>query len=215
MIEEINTIPLEKILEVIRFMEHGSVMRVMFIMLTVTGCRISELKRMHIDELSEDGIYWKLGKNQKNFRFEKLPRSFIEEIIEMRKNNKCDRRLFPISGDTFVHYFNRNIRPKLSPCWTEKIRRFHYNRIQNIHKYSLRLLRKNYQTLLFKKFLDKFNGHYDIALQFTSRSMKHSSTRMTAYHYLQGLDSLNDHDGKMPSELISGVGHQTKLLKYV
>lgn len=212
--EEINTIPFEEITDTLSRMNYASPERVMFEILAITGCRISELDKMNYSQLYDDLLVWSLGKNQRRSRKENLPVYLVNEIKEMRSKYRCSSKLFPISSSTFVRYFNRDVRPKLSPSWIKKRTSLERKTLKEEYVYRLKLLRKNYQTLLFKKYLDKFEGHYDIALQFTSKRMRHSSTKMTAYYYLQGIDDIKNFSGLMPEEIIRRGGGQKRLVEF-
>lgn len=186
-----HCIPFEEVAKAINFMRYGSIMRIMFEMLHFTGCRISELDNMQINLFMEDHIYWHIGKNQKGFRKIKLPNEFIEEIKYYRNNFKSPKiKLFGTSANTFRRRFNSEIRPNLGDNWN-KLRVVETNsELTTEFEYQLKGMRKNYQTFNFNKNYQKWKDA-SIAIEFTSKEMKHSSKNITAYHYVENNDKLN------------------------
>ncbi|MDI6738703.1 MAG: hypothetical protein QME12_09425 [Nanoarchaeota archaeon] len=81
--------------------------------------------------------------------------------------------------------------------------------------YQLKGLRKNYQTLEFAKQFEKWQDA-SIALEFTSKNMKHSSGKITAYHYIENFESLNIEKYKhlTPAEIIANSQTQMRLMDY-
>lgn len=187
-----HAIPYKYVQEAINFMEYASTTRVMFQMLVITGCRIKELNSMKISNLYEEGwFYWTLGKNQKGTRKIKLPEFFIKELLEYRSTHRVPQeRLFGVRDCTFTRYFNRDVRPHLSKAWREvRIRNRQTSLDKTEYIFQLKGLRKNFQTVLFKKEYDKWNDA-NVAVLMTSKEMKHSSTHITAYHYIENFESL-------------------------
>lgn len=188
---ESYAVPIPAVQEVVDFLPYASTERVMFQMLFFTGCRVSELDRMQPNLIYEGVLYWQPGKGQKGHRKEALPESYLKEIKQYRATHRVsESKLFGCNANTFRKYFDRDVRPHLSAAWQTKrliIRSKAFG-----HEYSLQLkgLRKTFQTLLFAKEWQHW-GAADVALEFTSKRMKHSTTHITAYHYLENFDSLH------------------------
>lgn len=211
-----HAVPFKNVLEAIEFMQYGTDLRVMFEMLFLTGCRIHELNSMETSNIVGNRIYWKLGKNQHTSRVEVLPLSYLKELKHYREHNRVyGKRMFGISGDTFRRYFNKDVRPRLSEIWQRKVET-PFDRLKGRKEYLIQLkgLRKDFQTLEFAKQLKKWKSS-EVALEFTSKRMKHSSKKITAYHYIVNFDTLNINDfgGFTPSEILADVT-QTKLVAF-
>jgi integrase len=195
-----TAIPLIEVKRVLDFMTYASTVRVMFGMLFWTGCRICELDNMRRGNIYDDYVYWKTGKNQNDYRKEKLPSYFINELKEYWANHKLlGERMFSCKSESFRRYFNRDVRPFLNNAWCEERLVFKQGTIQRENILQLKGLRKTFQTFVFAQELYKWNNP-EIALQFTSKKMRHSSTRLTAYHYLNNFDVLgiNNNDFVKP-----------------
>jgi integrase len=185
-----TAIPLAEIQKVLSFMTYGSTVRVMFSMLFWTGCRICELDNMKRGNIYDGYIYWKTGKNQNDFRKEKLPKHFLDELQEYwRTNRRLGEKMFGVSSDTFRRYFNRDVRPFLGDVWREERLIFKQGSITRENILQLKGLRKTFQTFVFAQEYWKWKDS-KVALEFTSKKMRHSSERMTAYHYLENFDVL-------------------------
>lgn len=213
---ESHAIPFDKVIEAVDFMEYGSTCRVMFEMLFLTGCRMSELDRMKISKFYGQYLYWALGKNQRSHRKEKLPKWYIEELKVYRNNHKVFRdKLFGINAHTFRRYFARDIRPNLSPAWQEKTLFQRKGALNEEYVLQLKGLRKDFQTLVFKKELDKWKDS-GVALEFASKRVKHSSTHITSYHYLCNFEQLGVEKYKnLEPHQILKQANQKRLLDFI
>ncbi len=186
-----KAIPYEQVQEVLDFLPYANVVRVMFEMLLYTGCRISELSKMRRSLLYDDVLFWHLGKNQKCFRKEKLPRHFLVELGEYWKENRiCGDFFFGISGSTLNRYFNRDVRPFLSPAWQEKRLIAEKGQLKPEYILQLKGLRKVFQTVIFFHEYEKWKDS-GVALEFTAKRMRHSTKHITAYHYLENFDAVD------------------------
>ena len=202
-----NAVPFGACLEAIEHMQHGSVLRVMFQMLFYTGCRKKELDLMRPYNFVDDYVFWELGKNQNNWRKKKLPVPFVKELKEYRRTHRVPSdKLFHISPETMRRYFNRDVRPFLSAVWHEKRLTLHKGVFKKQYALQLCGIRKSYQTILFARQLEKWKSG-EIALEFTSKEMKHSSRHITAFHYISNFERVGVND-----PLISS---QKKLLNWV
>jgi integrase len=191
-----TAIPLAEVRRVLDFMTYGSTVRVMFGMLFWTGCRICELDNMERGNIYDGYVYWKTGKNQNDYRKEKLPNHYIEELQEYWSCNRIlGDKMFGCMADSFRRYFNKDVRPFLNDQWREERLVFKQGTIVRENILQLKGLRKTFQTFVFAKELWKWDNP-EIALQFTSKKMRHSSTRLTAYHYLENFDVLGITDPK-------------------
>jgi integrase len=183
-------IPIKEITAAISKMTYASDISVMFKMLLLTGCRISELDSLRIRNLFDNTFYFIPGKNQKRKpRKVVLPREYIKELVEYRKTNRVySDRMFHISNVTFRKYFNRDIRPQIKSWLVLKISARNGN-LCTEYRYQLKGLRKTYSSTYFKEQYDKW-GDANVALEVTSKHMKHSSTHMTAYHYIEEMNTI-------------------------
>ncbi len=194
-------------------MSYASTCRVMFTMLALTGCRLSEMDNMKQSYLKDGWLWWRLGKNQKNYRKVKLPDPFIQELKDYRESHRVPSdSLFGVEHRTFRRYFNRTIRKLLGGGWIEKTEALGCNGFTEEYLLQLKGLRKSYQTLLFKAEYEKW-GDPGVALQFTSKAMRHSSERITAYHYLVNFDTLGN--GNHVIEDICKMPLQTSLVEFI
>ncbi len=208
-------IPFDKVVEALRFMEYASEVRVMFGMLFLTGCRISELSNMKPEFLFGNILYWGLGKNQKGYRKERLPEFYLRELDEYRRTNRIPAGfLFGIDGNTLNRYFTRDVRPKLGKDWQRRRFKPRGNEFGKGYVYQLKGLRKTFQTLYFADQLKKWKSS-EVALEMTSKKMRHSSRRVTAYHYLCEFDNLkiDRFRGTQPAYLLQNEG-QTRLMDF-
>ncbi|MBI2101671.1 hypothetical protein HYT53_03585 [Candidatus Woesearchaeota archaeon] len=209
-------IPFKEVIAAIEAMPYASGVRVMFQMLVLTGCRPCELDNMKVSRLFGDYLYWPLGKNQKGWRKEKLGMKYIKELKLYRERNRVyGDRLFGFSANSFRRYFNKFIRPHLSEEWNEK--RLKLSKSSPACEYVLQIkgLRKDFQTLEFAKQYKKWKSP-DVAMEFTSKKMKHSSKHITAYHYLENFDTLgiDKFQTLTPQDIIRQAG-QSRLFDFI
>lgn len=192
--KEGTAIPLLEVKKVLDFMTYASTTRVMFGMLFWTGSRICELDNMKRGNIYDGYVYWKTGKNQNSYRKEKLPGYFIEELQEYWHTHRIlGDQIFSCKADSFRRRFNKDVRPNLGDAWREERLVYKQSKLTRENILQLKGLRKTFQTYVFAQELYKWDNP-EIALQFTSKKMRHSSTRITAYHYLNNFDVLGiDH----------------------
>lgn len=210
-----HAVPFEAILEAVMAMPYASPLRVMFEMLAITGCRMSELDLMRWSQIYDGVLYWHLGKNQRTFRKERLPSWLVREISEYHKTHRVYKdRLFGLSNVTFRRMFNRDVRPRLSRRWQE-IRLFGCNgTLQAEYVLQLKGLRKTYQTIEFARQYAKWHDA-SVALEFTSKKMRHSSVKITAHHYVENFDELGiSAFGEMRAADLLPNAHQARILDY-
>lgn len=210
-----RAIPFDRLKEALAFMPWASSLRVMFLMLALTGCRIHELDRMKKSLLYDNVLFWHLGKNQVGFRKERLPSWYLKELQEYWKNNRIFQdRFFGCSGDTFRRYFNRDVRPWMSRAWQEKRLVPKQGELQEEYILQLKGLRKTYQTLEFAKQLDKWKDS-GVALEFTAKKMRHTTRQITAYHYIENFDALQIEKFKeLTTEKIVQDNRQARLFEF-
>jgi integrase len=207
-------IPFEHITELLDYLGYADTYTVALKLLMFTGCRISELDHMYMDHILDGYIYWKTGKTGKS-RKEFLPDEFINEINVYRtlKRVHC-KTVIHVKSQTFRRKFNLNIRPNLGHAWNNKkpfLRKggFHYE-----FKLQLKGFRKNFATLLFMYFWNKYNDPTLAALM-VSKRMVHSSQHITANHYIQTTFDISAKDcmGLMPFEILPNV-KQTRIADF-
>jgi integrase len=214
--DECRGIPFKYVAEAVNYMPYASAERVMFQMLAITGCRISELDNMQVNRIIKGWIYWKLAKNQASYRKEQLPEFYLKELNVYREKNRVyANKLFGISHTTFIRYFNRDVRPKLSQHWVKQRLKPCTANFQLEYIFQLKGLRKNFQTLEFARQLDKWKDS-GVAIEMTSKKMRHSSKGITAYHYIESFDALEiEHYKKYsPAEILQQQS-QTSLLNFL
>lgn len=215
---ESKAIPFDKVMEVIQKVQYGCHESVMFKFLMLSGCRVKELDYLRISLLCGNIVYIPLGKNQKGHRKIKLPQHYLTELSYYRKTHRIySDKVFGINNTTFRRAFNTKIRPKLSKSWVEKEMRLRKGGIPyKFYKFGLNGLRKNYQTILYKLQLIKW-GSPEMAVEMTSKLMKHSSRKITCYHYIQNFDNLNieRYMYMTPDQLLKSGAEQTRLQDYI
>lgn len=214
-------VPFKNIEEVLEFLPYGNKLRIMFIFLIVLGCRISELNVLNTSQFYKSSkgwcIVWRCGKNQKGLpRKEYLPEFVVAELAAHRKLYNCPRyKLFSIDSDTFRRQFNKFVRPNLSDDWNDRVPNYKKSGPVRI-EYALQLkgLRKNFQTIEFKKALDKWKDS-GVALEMTSKRMRHSSKHMTCNHYIQNFEDLelNKYNFDSSKDFLSKE-FQTRMTEY-
>lgn len=181
---EPQAVPFSAIVNALRNLEYGSLLRVGLELLLLTGARISELDNMTISCIFGNRLIWKVGKNQRGAMREAfLPTSFLRELNTLRKNHRCDQHLLPVNHDTFRRYFNKN-RHRLGQEWLEKHLMPKRDRIGVEYVLQVKGLRKLHSTATFVREFEKWKSA-EVALEMTSKEMKHNSNHMTAYHYLR------------------------------
>lgn len=216
----ITAVPYELILKVIEFLPYGHVVRVMVMFLFLTGCRLSELPRMRFSGdcsyVKGCYVFWRPGKRQDHlWRREYLPPWYLRELMYYRQNNPImDDHLFGIDWTTLRRYFNRDVRPHLGRDWN--LLTMTPRRNWKDYQFQLKGIRKSFATLLFfNEANDNWNGDYDVALQFISKRMCHSSVQMTAHHYLNSFELLkmDKWKGMTPAQILS-MATQRHLVDY-
>lgn len=184
-------IPLELVKKTIQHLQRASTIRIMFMTAALTGCRLTELQNMKKDLCREPYLIWALGKNQNGYRKELMPAYWWTELKEYRTTHKVpENRLFGPSGDTFGRMWDKARQTNLPQEWGIKIDSVINGIIAPAYKYQLRGLRKNFQTHIFAQQLRKWKDP-TIALEITSKRMKHKSTHTTIYHYIQEYEILS------------------------
>ena len=158
-IHDTKVIPFSDIVAAIKTMKYASAERVMFEMLILTGCRVSELDNMLRKNIHGSRIYWALGKNQKTMRSELLSDQFIKELQSYWKSNRLwGEHVFGISHESFRRYFHASVRPVLGFKWMQKIHDYSADSLTGWKfRYQLKHLRKDFQTLEFARQLKKWN----------------------------------------------------------
>lgn len=207
-----KAVPIPAIKELLDFLPYASTERVMIEMLFYTGCRTSELNHMRPEMIIDRYIYWELGKNQHHHRKEPLPDAFLDEIRAYRETHRVSTaRVFSMTSESLRARFNHKIRPYLSSAWHEKRLVARKGCLMPEYILQLKGLRKTHATMIFSREFAKWKSA-DVALEFTSKRMNHSTTHMTAYHYLQNFDALKIRDGPLilPQQALR-KGRQSRL----
>lgn len=186
-----HAIPFEDVAKAAQSMAYGSTLRVMFLMLHYTGCRISELETMEVTLICNKTIHWRVGKNQTGFRKVELPEEYLIELQHFRNTHKVPQSfLFPIKASTFRRRFNKDIRPYLGREWNRLRIIQRHSTLDTEYEYQLKGLRKNFVTFLFNKNYSNWKDA-GISIDFTCKAMKHSNTGITAIHYVENNKKLN------------------------
>lgn len=212
---ECVAVPFSAVACAMRRLEYGTASSVMFKMLVLSGCRLQALERMQICMIQGGTLFYHPGKTQKRFLKVRLPTWYLVELAEYgRLHRKGSDRLFSCSSEGFRRYFNK-IRPRLGLAWNERAFMPKQNGFSDCYKLQLKGLRKTVMTKIFHEELAKW-GSADMALEMTSQKFAHSTTHMTAYHYLREFEQLglkpDVKDRSIQDELISQ--NQTSLLEW-
>lgn len=209
-------IPFGNVKEVLDLLEYGNQVRVMFEMLALTGCRISELDSFRVDQLHKvsDGwvVFWKPGKKQRGVRKERLPDAFVNELRYCREHFRVKGcRMFSFKSCTFRRRFNEFVRPLLSGAWREVKPSGKRGRAPFEYVLQLKGMRKNFQTLLFAKEWQEWHDA-SFAMEKTCKRMRHHSKHITVNHYIENFERLdiNKYVDCNPADLL-GVGVQKRL----
>lgn len=203
-------VPFVECKKAISRMHYASTERVMFIMLVLTGCRLQALDTMFSSWLINGVLYYHPGKNQKQYLKTPLPNWYLKELCEYRKNHRIwGDHLFSCTADAFRRYFVR-IRPSLGYAWTETALMPHHNLCRESYVLQLKGIRKMFWTMEFKRQLEEWKDA-GVALEMTSKKAAHSTTHMTAYHYLRDFAQI----GKQQGDITDLLGNDQKtLLEY-
>lgn len=218
-IREFSAIPYREIVELINKLKYGSVERVMVQMLFLSGSRITELDNMTVDNLinarGQFYINWKLGKTQRGTRTEKLDARFIQELKYYRDHSRVyGKKLFGVNSQTFMRYFNRDIRPILNKNWNSYIMVPDKKIMKLEHKYQIKGLRKSHSILKFAKRIKEFHD-VTAATEFTCCDMKHSSKNITTRHYLKDYNAIEgDKYAHLDPIDVLGQATQTRLMDF-
>lgn len=187
---DLKAIPPDDIQTAIDHMAYASQERVMFRALVLTGCRIACLDKWRMSHLHGNYIYWEVSKTGGKYRKEFLPSDYLLELADYRNNSRVDgKRVFGITGETFVRYFNRDIRPRLGKAWNAKRLKPKAEGFDTEYVLQIKGLRKSFQTYDFARNYAKWHDA-GVALEMTSKRMKHSTTHITAHHYIENFDAL-------------------------
>lgn len=215
--KESCAIKFKHLVEALEFMAYGTDVRVMFQMSFLTGCRLDELDKMEWPALHGNVIYWQTCKNGP-MRHEDLNLKFIHELHEYRaKNRVYGKKMFGISSETFRRYFNRDIRPHLSSAWQQRRVGIDVVAGNKREEFVLQLkgLRKNFATLEFAKQYKKWKSA-EVALEFASKRMKHSTRHITAFHYLRNFEELDIeyYVNLSPADIIRKANEQKRIMDF-
>lgn len=198
-----------------RMAHYWQTCRVMVGALQWTGARIVELDDFRRSMIFGNVIYWEIGKNQEGLRKEYLPDEYLRELQLYRDRNRvAEDKLFGVSASTFSRYFDKYVRPFLGQYWNEKKVVVKHNLLKLQYIAQLKYLRKNMQTILFKKFFDEFHDA-GIALEFVAKRLNYSSTHISAHYYIQDFAAL-DIDAWMRYWALVKISavHQARLLDF-
>lgn len=211
-------IPFSEINRVLDVLPYGCPIRCMFTHSILTGCRQTELSNMFESMMYRTiggaNIFWKCGKNQVGYRKEFLPDYFLEELSYMRAHYRgFGDRLYSPDARSFRKYFNR-YRCFIGGLWNERQSIITGGVVESEYVYNLNGLRKTFATHVFYQEYQKWKDS-GVALEMTSKRMKHSTTHMTAYHYLKNFEQLKiEQYGNIPIWQILNRPIQKKLNNY-
>ena len=139
---------------------------------------------------------------------------FLKELDEYVKNHDfVNGRLFSFKHKTLNRYINMVMRPKIKGNWIIRRPSIKGSQTALDYKFQLKGLRHNFQTLDFASNLEKWGK--DMAIEFTSKRMRHSSYKITARHYIQNFEQLGigRFKGRTMSDVFQGMS-QTKLTEF-
>lgn len=190
-------IPFEDVNVLFSYLPYATHLSIAIKLLHYTGCRIQEIDLMTREGITDNAIYWVIGKNQRGYRREYLPDSFIAELEKYwRITSVRGDSVLGIKASNILSQFNKKIRPLLPEQWQAKISKPKINPMRKTfdwsyeYVYQLKGFRKNWATLCFWYHYKKFQSG-ELAVQLTSARMKHSHTGMTSTHYLVACEQLN------------------------
>jgi hypothetical protein len=210
-----NPVPFNAITEVLALIPYADPVRVGIQALFLSGCRLSEIDNWKLSHLYGNKLYFDVGKNQSGHRVISLSDAYLKEWQVYRQRNKVPSdKFFGFNGETLARYFNK-LRPKLSFRWQQKRIFPRKGKISYYYVLQLKGIRKSFVTLDYSKQLDEWKNE-QVAVQFTSKAMRHSSERMTAYHYLCQFSKLDmKHYAHMtPIDILRQANLQTRLNDY-
>lgn len=214
---EPKAVPIPLIVEAISKCDYASPLSLALQLRFITGCRGKELDTINPNKQSDGFIYWQLGKNQtKQYRREYVPTSWWDEYDEYRHKYGVPReKLFHISNETLRCYFTKNLRPLLSEKWHNQHKTMRAGRLVDEYVYTWGGIRKTFQTLLFSHYWKQYDDP-GVALEMTSKRMKHSSTRITFKHYIENSENINakDYLNILPFKLVR-IPRQENLHEYL
>lgn len=205
-VERVTAIPIPMYNELLAHLPYGSAASVMMQTLFVTGCRPCELDVMSRTKIKFGFIVWGVGKNQKGTRREFLGDKLLLEMKHYIEHNRVyGDKLFGINYTSLNRYFNRDIRPKLSKEWNLKNPWHNHLGIEPF-VYQLKGFRKTNATLKFHYYYKKYNNA-QVAAEFVSQAMKHSTLHMTFGHYLVESQNINaeQYYTMLPFEIASSI----------
>lgn len=199
----------------LEFMPYGEPRRVALTWVALVGARICEIENLSLNNFMGQYCLWKPRKNQKGYRKEKLPEWFFQELEYMiNRYPISNTQIFPFNAASLTRRFNKEIRPLLGEEWNKKHPVLMENcKIRLVYNYQLRMLRQNFCTHDYAKEID--NWGYEVAIEKTAERMRHSSKKITAYHYVQNFDKLDIQRYKhfTMGEILKG-STQSKLLEF-
>lgn len=208
-------VPFDAINRAIDSLPYASTLRVMFEMLVLTGCRIEAMDKMRIGMIQNGTLYYHPGKKQKQYLKTDLPQWYLVELTQYRQENRLPADcLFGVNANSFRRYFTK-ARNKMPSEWQEKVKYVKNNNFESGYRLQLKGIRKVFWTYEFKRALDEWKSA-DMALEVTSKKAAHSTTHMTAYHYLREFDTLGLKIGerlKTVSEIMT-TREQRSLLEF-
>jgi len=166
------------------FIGPGSAWQAMTLLRAVTGCRIREYDNMKVSGFRGNYLFWKLGKNQNNYRYEFVP-DYVIQVLKRHKELYATKKdeLFSISSKTYNRLVSK-IRPQLSEQWQQKVTNFRKDVVGKFN-YELQAkgIRATFATFYFYKFYERL-GDYTAAMLMTAKKMRHSTKEMTLNYYI-------------------------------
>jgi hypothetical protein len=213
---ECSAVPFEALQGLLVSLEYGSPSRVIVEMLALTGCRCASIDRMRIDRVYEGVLYWHEGKSTRGLRRERLPEWYWDELVYYREHYDVRGvHLFGLCWASWRKQWERFVRPVLPVMWQERRLVPFGSGWREEYVLQLKGLRKTFQTAEFYRQLARWRDA-GVALQMTSKRMRHSSERITAHHYIKEFGRLDPRDlGVSPAVALRGVGRQQRLLDYM
>lgn len=191
-------ISFENIKRLIDFFPYGSDRRIAIELLALTGMRPSELDKItpkcFVTDPSTKNIHcvWHPAKKQKSIRNEILPDWFVKELDYFLAHNYrgWKDRLFNWDSPALRRYINKKVRPRLGKDFLKKRLQAVRGCIRYEYIIQLKSFRHTWSCKHFHDALNKYGS--ELAIHMTGSRMKHSTTYMTARHYVSDVKYLHD-----------------------
>lgn len=165
-----------------------------YLLLQANSMRVGEPYELYWHHILDNRtIVYRPGKQHyRRKRIIKISECFYQELMDFKKSAHFkDNKLFPgREKRRLQRQFNKKHRHAIGGKWSQERTGHNIGIIKDKYIYQFRSLRNMSGTLLFWYFLNVYRNA-DIALQCTAKRLKHSTTGITAQHYISRLKYLD------------------------